>query len=103
MASVTGAAQAAASRNHDAAVPQSSSARQLWELSAAASSSSAERADLVSPTVLPQLSQSEKQVRTRCDLAVGVPMFVCVMGAKASVINTGGVPCEVQALHAVDI
>jgi hypothetical protein len=37
--------------------------RPLWELGAA-SSSGEERADLVSPTVLPQLSASERQVRT---------------------------------------
>ena len=34
----------------------------MWELGAA-SPSGDERADLVSPTVLPQLSQSERQVR----------------------------------------
>jgi len=68
----TGAAEAAP-RDDGAAVAQRSGSRQVWELSAAApSSSSSERADLVSPTVLPQLSASERQVRT-IDLLVQLP------------------------------
>ncbi len=63
MVAGTGAAEAAP-RDDGAAVTLRNSARQLWELSAAAPSTSAERADLVSPTVLPQLSASERQVRT---------------------------------------
>ena len=68
--SVAAAASAATSLppDHGPAVPQQSGAPPLWELSAASASSSGERADLVSPTVLPQLSASERQVRnlSRC-------------------------------------
>ena len=58
----TSASEAAPSDDYAAAASRRSGARQLWELSAASSPTSGERADLVSPTVSPQLSPSEKQV-----------------------------------------
>ena len=43
-------------------LPPQSRAQALWDVGAASATSSSERADLVSPTVLPQLSSSERQV-----------------------------------------